>query len=121
MVLTLRKVFIRSAAAGVLAVACAGEEPPSPFGLTVASVSGAAELRWQCGAAASRFLIERSESDDANFRFLAQTPGDVLFYRDDEVTRGQWYYYRVAAFYETWDGQEDVTSAFCPYEGVEIE
>lgn len=105
---------------GLTAPSCA-RGPSAPFNFTVTSVNGAAELRWQYDGRSDRFIIERSEHDEYNFRFLAQTRGDELFYRDDTVAVGEWYFYRVAAFYEIWDGEENVTSEFCPYEGLKIE
>jgi len=111
------------AAAGVVLLACGSHEnlPPEPYNLSADSVSGGAELRWEQAPPASRFKIQRSIGDDSNFTDLAWTRGTDRFYRDDDVTRDRWYYYRVAAFYEEWNGQQDILSDYCPYDAVQIQ
>ncbi|NIT35687.1 MAG: hypothetical protein GTN49_04185 [candidate division Zixibacteria bacterium] len=100
-------------------LACGGDRPPAPYNVTVTSEGGAAELRWE-SAAADRFLIQRSEGVDFNFVELAWTPGGQRFFTDEEVVPNEWYYYRVAGFYEEWEGGKDVFSPFSPEVGVKI-
>jgi hypothetical protein len=115
---------MRAAALSVIAVvclsACAEEgRPPAPYNVTVAGESGGAELRWESGPA-DRFLIQRSEETDFNFVDYAWTAGSRRFFNDYDVIPNEWYYYRVAGFYEEWQGKEDVYSPYSPDVGVEI-
>ena len=100
-------------------LSCGGDRPPAPYNVTVTSQEGAADLRWE-GGPADRFVIQRSEGVNFNFVELAWMPGGRRFFIDDDVVPNEWYYYRVAAFYEVWEGEEDVFSPFSPEVGVRI-
>ncbi len=99
--------------------ACADDRPPAPYNLTATSEDGGAALRWESGAA-DRFVIQRSEGTDYNFVEFAWTRGSQRFFDDYDVIPNEWYFYRVAAFYDAWGGEENVYSPFSPEVGVEI-
>jgi hypothetical protein len=104
-------------------VACSGDDPPRPYGLTVTNLNGAADVRWNYGSTSGMdcFLIQRSEGGDYNFVDYAKVPPTQLYLVDDNVLLGWWYYYRVAAFYREWEGQTDVLSNFSAEVGCKIE
>jgi hypothetical protein len=99
--------------------ACADDEPPAPYNVTATSGNGGADLRWESGAA-DRFVIQRSEGTNYNFVPYAWTRGSQRFFYDYDVIPNEWYYYRVAGFYEEWRGEEGVYSPYSPEVGVEI-
>jgi hypothetical protein len=104
----------------VCLLACAGEEkPPPPYNVSAESVGGGVELRWQSDGG-DRFLIQRSEGTEFNFVDYAWTAGSQRFFDDFGVIPTQWYYYRVAAFHEKWEGQEDVFSRYSHEVGAEV-
>lgn len=101
-------------------LACAdGGRPPAPYNLTAFSAGGGAELRWESDAA-DRFVVQRSEGSNYNFVDYGWTAGGRRFFNDYDVIPNEWYYYRVAAFYEEWEGEEDVFSSYSPEVGVQI-
>ncbi len=114
-------VFIVSSI-GLLGCADDGR-PPAPYNVTAETGGGAAELRWSYKAAPGLdcFLIQRSEGFNYNFRDQAKSPAGKLYYNDDDVTVGERYYYRVAAFFTTWNDEKDVLSRFSPEVAVKIE
>jgi hypothetical protein len=104
--------------------ACAEDGgPPAPYNLTVEGGGGAAVLRWGYDTAAGLdcFLIQRSEDYDYNFVNVAKSPPDKRYYYDGDVGVGKTYYYRVAAFYQEWNGAKDVLSDFSAEVSVQIE
>jgi hypothetical protein len=111
-------------AAATALVACGGGEgPPAPYGLYVTSSDGAAYVRWDYGSTSGvdSFLVQRSEGADYDFVDAAKTPPGQLYFNDDDVVPGEWYYYRVAAFYKEWQNERNVLSDFSAEAGVQIE
>jgi hypothetical protein len=108
--------------AAVLA-ACAGEGPPVPSGVTAACTLGGVDVRWSYGSTAGMdcFLIQRSEGGNYNFVDFAKVPPERLYFRDDRVFVGVWYYYRVAAVYAEWNGERGVRSEFSVEAGCQVE
>ncbi len=114
------RVAALSAIVIVSLLACAEEDrPPPPYNVTATSVGGGVELRWESDAA-DRFFVQRSEETEYNFADLAWVAGNRFFLNDYDVIPNQWYYYRVAAFYERWQGKENVLSPYSPEAGVEV-
>jgi len=97
--------------------------PPAPYNVTAETGGGAAALRWSYKAAPGLdcFLIQRSERFNYDFVDLAKSPAWELYYDDGDVAVGETYYYRVAAFYKTWNDEKDVLSRFSPEVSVKIE
>jgi len=115
-------VFAFAAAASL--VACGGGEgPPAPFGVTATSGNGAVDVRWSYGSTSGVdcFLIQRSEGGDYDFVDFAKAPPRQFYFHDDDVALGEWYYYRVAAFYKVWETEKDVLSDFSPEAGCQLE
>ncbi len=112
-----RAIIVITVLLGLLA--CGGDRPPAPYNVAATTQEGAVDLRWESGAA-DRFVIERSEGANFNFVELAWTPGNQRFLTDDDVVPNEWYYYRVAAFYESWEGEDNAFSPFSPEVGVQI-
>jgi hypothetical protein len=117
-----RLALVAAASAAALA-ACSGDGPPEPYALTATSLNGAADVRWAYGSTSGVdcFLIQRSEGGNYNFVGFAKVPPAQLYFHDDNVLPGVWYYYRVAAFYKEWDGQTEVLSNFSAEAGCLIE
>jgi len=97
-------VFAAAASALALVLACGGEGPPAPYNVTVSNLAGAADLRWECDVGADRFVIQRSDTVDYNFRDWAWKAGAEREFIDYEVVAGNTYYYRVAAWYDAASG-----------------
>jgi len=104
-------------------MACSGNGPPQPYAVTATALNGAADVRWSYGSTAGVgcFLIQRSEGGEYNFVDYAKISPSEFYFHDDNVLFGLWYYYRVAAFYEEWDGQANVLSGFSAEAGCKIE
>jgi len=111
------------AAAALLAACSSGDGPPEPYGVTATSTGGSADVRWGYGSTAGMdcFLVQRSEGGEYNFVDFAKAPPGEFYFHDDDVVMGEWYYYRVAAFYKEWEGDKDVLSEFSAEAGCEIE
>ncbi|UCH77347.1 MAG: hypothetical protein JSU81_06290 [Candidatus Coatesbacteria bacterium] len=107
-----------------LTLSCADSGlPPAPHNVSADSSGGGADVRWGYDDAPglAHFIIQRSDGVNYNFRDWAQVPADRRTYRDDAVVVGEWYYYRVAAFFKEWNGQHDVRSKYSAEAGVKIE
>lgn len=104
-------------------VACSSDGPPQPYAVTATSLSGTANVRWSFGSTdgVACFLLQRSEGGEFNFVDYAKVPPSQLYFNDANVLIGWWYYYRVAAFYEEWEGQTNVLSEFSADAGCLIE
>jgi hypothetical protein len=100
-----------------------GGLPPAPYNVWAGSGGGGADVRWGYNEAPglAHFIIQRSEGVNYNFIDWAQVPADRRLYRDDAVVLGEWYYYRVAAFFTEWNGERDVRSKYSAEAGVKIE
>jgi hypothetical protein len=121
--LMFKRITLTALAFGAALVACGGDGPPAPYGLIVTNLSGSADVRWNYGSTSGVgcFLIQRSEGGEYNFVDHAKVPPTQLYFNDEDVVLGWWYYYRVAAFYEEWDGEKDVLSEFSADAGCLIE
>ena len=118
-----RLTVLAFASASALLACSGGEGPPEPYGLTATSLNGAADVRWNYGSTSGLgcFLIQRSEGGDYGFVDFAKAPPRQFYFYDDSVALGEWYYYRVAAFYEEWNGEKNVLSKFSVEAGCQIE
>jgi hypothetical protein len=119
-----KRLAVLAFAAAASLVACSGGEgPPAPFSVTATGGNGAADVRWSYGSPAGVdcFLIQRSEGGEYNFVDYAKVPPTQLYFNDEDVLLGWWYYYRVAAFYDEWEGEKDVLSEFSAEAGCLIE
>lgn len=118
------KLAVVSVLSSLVLLGCADDGgPPAPYNVTAETGGGGAVLRWGYKAAPGLdgFLIQRSEDFNYNFVDLAKSPANKLNYFDGDVAVGETYYYRVAAFYEEWNGEKDVMSKFSPEVSVKIE
>lgn len=108
--------------AGAL-VTCSSDGPPQPYSVRATNLNGTANVRWSYGSTdgVGCFLIQRSEGGEYNFVDYAKVPPAQLYFNDANVFIGLWYYYRVAAFYEEWEGQTSVLSEFSADAGCLIE
>jgi len=100
-----------------------GDLPPAPHNVWAGSSGGGADVRWGYDDAPglAYFILQRSEGGNYNFRDWANVPADRRSYRDDAVSVGEWYYYRLAAVFKEWNGQHDVRSNYSAEAGVQIE
>lgn len=119
-----KRLAVLAFAASASLVACSGGEgPPAPYGVVVTSVNGAADVRWGYGSTSDLgcFLIQRSEGGNYNFVDFAKASPRQFYFHDDAVAFGEWYYYRVAAFYKEWNGEKAVLSKFSAEAGCQVE
>ncbi len=100
--------------------ACAAGGPPAPYNVTATSDGVGVDLRWDAGGTPSRFLVERSEGVNYNFVAFAWIKGNERYFRDDAVAAGEWYYYRLAGWFERWEGKTGRMSEYSPEVGVEV-
>lgn len=76
--------------------------PPSPYNLEAVLDGGAVYLTWN-SVPCDRYHVERSIAISGNWGEIATTPQNQNYYRDETVYPGEYFYYRVRSYDDSYD------------------
>jgi hypothetical protein len=74
------------------------EAPNAPYGLNIKRVGNGVDLKWVDDSIKEKnYIVEKSVDEGATYALIATLDKDVISYRDENITEGRTYLYRVKA------------------------